>query len=159
MDVPNITTINVGGLNYQGSGKYGRKGQLIQDLMTLKASKVDLGKIPITYKTPEGKLVTSSIAQMLHKMENASSQHKQIVLEDSGYETLLQLSVLNIQAKAGINQLPWNQSKSTQVKIGQFDNNDNLRVSTRHTFELLHELDQDPVPQKDIWVEVCTFWI
>jgi hypothetical protein len=62
MDVPNITTINVGGLNYQGSGKYGRKGQLIQDLMTLKASKVDLGKIPITYKTPEGKLVTSSIA-------------------------------------------------------------------------------------------------
>ncbi len=153
MDVPNITTINVGGLNYQGSGKYGRKGQLIQDLMTLKASKVDLGKIPITYKTPEGKLVTSSIAQMLHKMENASSQHKQIVLEDSGYETLLQLSALNIQAKAGINQLPWNQSKSTQVKIGQFDNNDNLRVSTRHTFELLHELDQDPVPQKDIWVE------
>jgi hypothetical protein len=65
----------------------------------------------------------------------------------------LQLSALNIQAKAGINQLPWNQSKSTQVKIGQFDNNDNLRVSTRHTFELLHELDQDPVPQKDIWVE------
>lgn len=165
LDIPtidSITTINTGSISYQGSGdssiadKYGRRGQLIQDLMTLKVSGADLKKHTIQYRPVGSKqVVTKTLEEFFADLDKANNDKgKQIVLYDSGYETLLNLSALNIQAKAGINQLPWNEgTKSTQVSIGEFADDDNLIVSARHTFELLHELDQETQPEKDIWVE------
>ena len=153
MNIPNIQTLNTGALNYQGSGKFGRKGQLIQDLMTLEISDMDLDNIPIEYKSVGGQMVNSTLRQFMQEMEKAKNINKQIILYDSGYRTLLNLSTLNIQAKSGINQLPWNKSKSTSVSIGEYSDSDKLVISTRHTFELLHQLDQDNKPEKDIWVQ------
>ena len=155
LKVPNIMSLNTGALNYQGSGKFGRKGQLIQDIMVLavQSSDVDIKNISIEYKNPEGEFITSTIGQLLNDMEKANGQNKQIILNDNGYEVLLKLSALNFQAKAGLNQMLWNQSKSTQVTIGEFSNSDGLTVSARRTFELLHSLDQDNIPEKDIWVK------
>lgn len=152
MKVP-TTTINTGAVNYQGSTVHGRKGQLIQDLMTLQIDGIELDTIPIEYRTINGTMVKTSIRDFISAMEQASNEHKQIVIEDSGYETLLQLSALNIQAKAGINQKPWNETKSTMVSIGEYtDETGGLMLSVKRTFQLLHELDQDNTPQKDIWV-------
>lgn len=153
MNIPNIQTLNTGALNYQGSGKFGRKGQLIQDLMTLEISDMDLDNISIEYKSVGGQMVNSTLRQFMQEMEKAKNINKQIILQDSGYQTLLELSTLNIQAKSGINQLPWNKSKSTSVSIGEYSDSDKLVISTRHTFELLHQLDQDNKPEKDIWVQ------
>ena len=153
LNTPNIQTLNTGALNYQGSGKFGRKGQLIQDLMTLEISDMDLDNIPIEYKSVGGQMVNSTLRQFMQEMEKAKNTNKQIILQDSGYQTLLELSTLNIQAKSGINQLPWNKSKSTSVSIGEYSDSDKLVISTRHTFELLHQLDQDNKPEKDIWVQ------
>lgn len=155
LKIPNIMSLNTGALNYQGSGKFGRKGQLIQDIMILavQSSDIEIKEIPIEYKNPKGNFVKSTIGQLLQDMEKANGQHKQIILDDNGYEVLLKLSALNFQAKAGLNQMLWNQSKSTQIKIGEFSEEDGLTISARRTFELLHSLDQDNIPQKDIWVK------
>ena len=61
------------------------------------------------------------------------------------------MSALNIQAKSGKNQLPWNTlSKNTNISIGEFDAVDGLELSVLRTFELLHALDQEK--PKDQWV-------
>lgn len=146
--IPNIMTLNTGALNYQGTKTH--KGQIIQDLMMLKVSDVDLTTIEIEYKTPDGKLVKTNLEQFFAAMDKANGDNKQIVLQDAGYDTLLALSQLNIQAKAGINQKPWNVNKSTSVSIGEFGD-DGLTISARRTFELLHELDQEHQPEED-WV-------
>lgn len=154
LKIPNIQTLNTGAINYQGSNKFGRKGQLIQDLMSLQISEIDLDNIPIEYKVPDGGIVKTSLREFINAMDSANKQHKQISIYDSGYETLLNLSALNIQAKSGINQLPWNESVSTSVSIGEFaDYDDGLSVSAKRVFELLHELDLDDNPEKDIWVK------
>lgn len=153
LKIPNIQTLNTGAVNYQGSSKFGRKGQLIQDLMSLQVSDIDLNSIPIEYKIPTGEVVKTSLKDFISAMESASKQHKQISIYDSGYETLLNLSALNIQAKSGINQLPWNESLSTSVSIGEFAYDDGLSLSAKRTFELLHQLDLDDNPEKDIWVK------
>lgn len=153
LDIPNITTLNVGAIFYRG-GKFGRSGQLIQDLMTLRVSDIDLDEITIEYVLPDGKKVTTSLKLFFQKMEEASGENKQIRLEDNGYETLLGLSALNVQAKSGLNQLLWNEGTvSTSVAIEEFSKRDGLSLSAKRTFELLHSLDQENTPKKDIWVK------
>lgn len=147
--IPNIMTLNTGALNYQGTKTH--KGQIIQDLMMLEIPELDLASIEINYKTPDGNSVTTDLKTFIAAMEAANGEHKQIILQDAGYDTLLELSKLNIQAKAGINQKPWNTNKSTSVSIGEFGN-DGMVISARRTFELLHSLDQEHQPEED-WVE------
>lgn len=148
--IPNITTINTGALNFQGEKTH--HGQIIQDLMMLKGNIPDLENIPIEYQTPDGKLVNSTLGRFFKDMEKASANHKQLILYDAGYDTLLGLSQLNIQAKAGINQKPWNTNKSTSVRIYDFaDSDDNLVISVKKTFDLLNSLDKEHQPDED-WV-------
>lgn len=153
LKIPNVESIelNTGALNYQGDKK-GHKGQIIQDLMSLQVTGLDLDNIPIRYRSAgEKTFVTTSLREFLNQMDQASNQHKQIILEDDGYDVLLGLSQLNIQAKAGLNQRPWNVNKSTQVSIGEFSPEDGLVVSAFHTFDLLDSLDKEGAPEYD-WV-------
>ena len=156
--IPNITTLNTGSLNLQGEVSQGRhRGQLIQDLMMLDISIPNIGNIPITYK-PAGSdaYINSTISQLLADMDSASGGSKQIIITDEGYDTLLSLSALNIQAKAGLNQKPWNENKNTSVSISEFDASDGLAVSAYKTFELLHELDQDVHNANEDWVKTSS---
>ena len=156
LEIPNISTINTGALNLQGTtiseGRH--KGQLIQDLMMIECSSPELLKINISYK-PIGsnKMITTTLDKFFKAMEQASGQSKQIIISDEGYSTLLELSRLNIQAKAGLNQKPWNENKSTQISIGEFNQSDGLVVSAKRTFQLLNQLDQEPDPKTGIWVK------
>lgn len=156
--IPNITTLNTGSLNLQGEVSQGRhRGQLIQDLMMLDTSIPDIGNIPITYKPTGGdNYIDSTINQLLADMASASGGSKQISITDEGYDTLLSLSALNIQAKAGLNQKPWNENKNTSVSISEFDTSDGLAVSAYKTFELLHELDQDVHNSNEDWVKTSS---
>ena len=153
--IPDILTLNTGALSLQGEVKSGRHtGQLIQDLMMLDVSNTDIFSIPISYKPIGGSsIINSTLGQLLEDMEAASGQSKMITITDETYDTLLKFSALNIQAKAGINQKPWNINKSNQVKIREFSKIDGLMLSARRTFELLHELDLDNTPEPDIWVK------
>lgn len=155
LKIPNVATLNTGSLEYRGSGKFGRKGQLIQDLITLDYTMSGVNSIedvPIEYRDLEGNQVSGTIGSMLQALEKANGQYKHIALNDEGYETLLKLSVLNVQAKSGLNQKLWNEGLSTSVSIGEFSDADGLALSARHIFELLHSLDQENIPEKDIWV-------
>ena len=148
---PNYQTITTGALEYRGS-KYEHQGQLIQDLMMLHIESPDLlDSVEIDYHTAGGGEVKKvSLREFLKLLDSLDGSSKHIILEDNGYDALMGLSALNIQAKAGINQLPWNKNNSTSVSINDFDYDD-LPLSAKRTFELLRSLD-DEVP-KDIWVK------
>lgn len=144
-----IKTVSTGKIYYSG-GKYGSRGQLIQDMLTLDIENSDLiNNIQIEYWIGNEQK-TESIIDFLSTIQNYSGK-EQIKIDDNLYEVLLSASALNIQAKSGLNQLPWNvSSKNTQVTIGEYDK-DNLEISVRHTFELLHSLDKEN--PKDLWIK------
>lgn len=147
---PNYQTITTGALEYRGK-KYEHQGQLIQDLMILNIEAPDiLDSVEISYHTAGGGEVRKvSLGEFLKVLDSLNGSSKHIILEDNGYEALMGLSALNVQAKAGINQLPWNKNASTSVSISEFEYDD-LPVSSRRTFELLRSLDDEE--PKDIWV-------
>lgn len=151
--VSNIQTLNVGSLSYQGSSNKGRhKGQLIQDLMILQVDDFDLDTIPIEYKfNKEKKIVT--LREFIEKIETMTGKSEEISITDETYDILESLSIINIQEKGGLNQIPWNKnSKNTQISIGELEN-DVLTISAKRTLELLHQLDCENIPKKDIWVK------
>ena len=155
LKIPNIMTINTGALNLQGElSKNRHTGQLIQDLMMLDVSSPDVMNTSVTYK-PIGSdgMITTTLKQLLSDMEAAAGQTKQIVINNDTYDTLLKLSALNIQAKSGLNQKPWNENASTVVSLGEFAPEDGLTLSAFHTFNLLHQLDQEKKPEAGIWVK------
>lgn len=135
---------------YYGGGKHGSAGSLIQDIITVDVSNQDLlQSIQVSYKIGT-QTYNHSLAQFLQTVQTYSGSD-QIRIEDDLYGTLLDMSALNIQAKSGKNQLPWNTlSKNTNVSIGEFDPIDGLELSVVRTFELLHTLDQEK--PKDQWV-------
>lgn len=152
LKVPNIQTINTGSIYLHTNNSNRHSGQLIQDLMTLSIDNIDLlNSVTLTYKTPNGDNMTTSLQEFLNILESASGSSKQIVIEDEAYDTLLSLSALNVQAKSGKNQLPWNKtSQINQVSIGEYGR-DNLPLTVKRTFTLLHSLDNEK--PKDIWVK------
>lgn len=154
LNIPNILTINTGAINYQGSLEKNRhKGQIIQDLMALNISNIDLNNTLIKYRTTTKKEQTVSLGQFFEIIQQASGDTEQIIIEDKAYDLLESLSAMNIQAKAGLNQTPWNfNSKNTQVSVEQLEK-DNLVISAKRTIQLLHQLDCENIPEKSIWAK------
>nr|DAF40488.1 MAG TPA: hypothetical protein [Caudoviricetes sp.] len=67
-----------------------------------------------------------------------TGKSKEISITDETYDILENLSIINIQGKGGLNQIPWNKnSKNTQISIGELEN-DGLTISAKRTLELLH---------------------
>lgn len=147
--VPNIKSIVTGALEYRGTG-YSHQGQLIQDLMLIKTDTPDLLEtVEISYTiagSPKDDIKTMSLGKFINMLNNLSKDAKHIMLTDKGYETLMEYSALNIQAKAGINQLPWNKNDSTSVSIADFtDEAGGLSLSSKRIFQLLQSLNSyDP---------------
>ena len=145
-----ITVLNTGSVRLSGTNRKNRhNGQLIQDLMMLQIDSDDLYDIEVNYKPAgEKKYITSTLGQLLRDIEKANGTSKQITIDDDAYDVIQSLSVMNIQAKSGKKQLPWNKNASTSVSITEFQE-DNLILSARRAFELLHSLDQEGGPDSD----------
>lgn len=102
----------------------GKKGQLIQDLLVVDMDNIDLLNIEIGFKLGDVNQ-TMTLKEFFNKVENYSGS-EQIVINSEGEKLLQDISLLGIQAKSGINQLPWNTgTKNTWVSIqgdgGQLD--------------------------------------
>lgn len=154
LNIPNVRTITTGGLAAHATKDATNSTQLIQDIMTLSVNEVQLSKIPMTYRLPGAKTpITTTLGEFLKAMEEHSGDKQKIILSDEAYGTLKELSALNIQAKAGFNQTPWNEtSKNTFVSINEFKENAKLGgVGVKHAFELLVSLDNEK--PKDQWIK------
>lgn len=142
--VPNIESIRLGSVFLNTDGRQGRhKGQLIQDLIAFDINSPDiLNDIEVEYK-PIGSnaYIKAPLSQLFADIEKANGGSKQISITDDTYDVLMNLQSINIQAKSGKNQLPWNQNASTSVSIGEYDKVDKLAISVYHTFSLLHSLN------------------
>ena len=140
---PNINTIVTGAVEYRGK-KYQHQGQLIQDLMLLKVETPDLlSSIDISFYMAgdSSNIKRMSLGDFIKMLDGLNGSEKHIMLTDKGYETLMKYSALNIQAKAGINQLPWNK-KSSQISISDFTyEEDGIGLSSKRAFELLQSLN------------------
>lgn len=149
--MPDVTTIRVGNVGVQTEQSNRHKGQLIQDLLTIDTSIPNILNTPIEYRKAGSKeLCSMTLEQFINHMTSVSGKNKSIQLTDHGYDTLLELPQISVQAKAGLKQSLWNQSKYNQVHIGDFSEVDGLMISVKRTFMLLHSLDQEP--PKDTWV-------
>lgn len=143
LKIPNIESIRLGSVYLNTDGRKGRhKGQLIQDLIAFDITSPDiLNDIEVEYRPAgESKYIKAPLSQLFHDIEVANGQSKQISITDETYDVLTNLKSINIQAKSGKNQLPWNQNASTTVSIGEYEE-DNLDISVRRTFQLLTTLN------------------
>lgn len=142
--IPNIESIRLGSVFLNTDGRQGRhKGQLIQDLIAFDITSPDiLNDVEVEYK-PIGSnnYIKAPLSKLFEDIEKANGGSKQIVITDDTYDVLMNLQSINIQAKSGKNQLPWNQNASTSVSIGEYDKIDKLAISVYHTFRLLHSLN------------------
>lgn len=148
--IPNIKSIVTGALEYRGK-KYSHQGQLIQDLMLIQIDSPEiLDSVKISYTiagNPSDKR-EMSLGKFLNMLDGLNKDAKHIMLTDEGYENLMKYSALNIQAKAGINQLPWNKNASTSVSIADFtDETGGLALSARRVFQLLQSLNSYDPPE------------
>lgn len=150
-----IKVLNTGSVRLSGTTRQNRhNGQLIQDLMMLSIDSQDVLGIEVSYKPAGGdKYITSTLDQLLKDIEAANGSSKQISINDDTYDVIQKLSVMNIQAKSGKKQLPWNKNASTNVSIAEYSE-DNLSLSAKRTFQLLHSLDQEGGPDEDnSWIK------
>ena len=150
--IPNTVTIRLGNVSLRTKDANRHSGQLIQDLMTISLDTPDILDTIIEYQ-PIGsnEFIQAPLRDFIDALNKASGQEKQIVLNDNGYSALLNLSQLSFQAKSGLKQKLWNMAKYNTISISEFGKDDNLAISVRRTFELLHSLDLEQ--PKDIWVK------
>lgn len=144
LGIPNIESIRLGSVFLNTDGRQGRhKGQLIQDLIAFDITSPDIvADVEVEYK-PIGSnnYIKAPLSKLFEDIEKANGGSKQISITDETYDVLMNLQSINIQAKSGKNQLPWNQNASTSVSIGEYDKVDKLAISVYHTFSLLHSLN------------------
>lgn len=104
---------------YSTGSVRGKSGQLISDIMMMDMDLVNLNSdIKISFKLGgNGAMQELSLKDFLNLMESYSGQ-EQIVITSEAEDVLNSMSVFGIQAKSGVNQLPWNTgSKNTWASI------------------------------------------
>lgn len=95
---------------------YGKKGQLISDLIVIDMDRVDLLNKMIHFKM--GDQSYNMTLQQFFTMMESKKGSETISIDSSGELLLQEISLLGVQAKAGINQLPWNSgSRNTWASI------------------------------------------
>lgn len=138
----NVKMATTGGISLKGHG------QIIQDLMALRVTGSDLKDVQINFEVNK-KPRTLSLGDFLDLMDK-TSEAGTIVLDDEAFSVLKALSVLNVQAKSGKNQLPWNVNKDTSVAIADYTDDADGYYSVPNTFRMLYELDKEH--PEDLWV-------
>lgn len=107
--------------------------QSISDLLILNVKEIDLRKdLTIEYKL-DGKPYTLPLGDFLDLVEKYSGR-KQINISSTTMDKISEVVISGIQAKSGINQLPWNKNK----KVNIYD--------LHPAFTLLNQLYHDSIP-------------
>lgn len=121
----------------------GKTGQLIQDLLVVDMDNIDLLNIDIEFKVGDIKQ-SLPLQEFLKKVESYSGS-EQIVINSEGEQLLQSISLLGIQAKSGVNQLPWNTgTKNTWVSIqGDSGQLDRYCIFLDHMEKLRNSTDWD----------------
>ncbi len=146
----NLKMVATGNISLNTSKSNRHTGQLIQDMLAIDISSADLDNVHVEYWIGENEHKTIPLRQFLDRIETYSGNEK-IIINDNGYDAMLKLSALNVQAKSGLNQLPWNVNASTSVAISEYSpKSDDSHLSVLETFQLLYRLDTE-VPT-DVWV-------
>lgn len=135
--------LNTGNLQARLKSNSKYTSQIIQDIMILDMTQVDLNKdVQVSY-TLNKKKYTTSLSDFLNKIEKATNS-QQFVLSDTTYELLESLSILNVQAKSGKNQPLWNINKMNQVKLEELTEGESAwgGLSGAVVFQILEELNE-----------------
>lgn len=164
-EIKGIKTFTTGALTNQTikhfgtASKYG-KGSLINDLITVDISDIDLLKsIGIDFyiyseNNPNKKEKKEmSLWDFLNYIESYNGDKGQIELSDMAYENLIEFSILSTQAKSGFRQKLWNVNNQTSISIAEMvanESNISNKISVYKIFQLLHTLDTQP--PTDGWV-------
>ena len=147
-----IQILNTGSVVLNTSRENRHSGQLIQDLMVLEVSSPEILETPVQYRPiGEKEYIPSTLGQLLDDIKKANGSSKKISINDEAYDVLQGLSAMNIQAKSGKKQIPWNKNASTSVALSEFqeEKEDNLSLSVKETFQLLHSLEHEGGPDED----------
>lgn len=109
--------LKVGAKAYSTGSIRGKKGQLIQDILIVDMDLVNLDESIMIDFTLAEKSYSVTIKEFLKIIERYQG-NKQIIIPTEAEGLLNKYSIAGIQAKAGINQLPWNTStKNTWTSI------------------------------------------
>lgn len=121
----------------------GKSGQLIQDLLVVDMDSEDLLDMEIEFKLGDTKQ-SLPLKDFFKKVESYSGS-EQIVINSEGEQLLQSISLLGIQAKSGVNQLPWNTgTKNTHVSIqGDGGELDRYCIFLDHMEKLRNSIDWD----------------
>ena len=125
--IPEIMTINTAKVEIE------KQGQLISDLLMFRLTNVDLNKgVKIKYRIgKKGGAGTIEkevgLLDFLNLVDSYTGQ-QHIIITDRTHEQLFQNSVAGIQAKSGINQMPFNANKKNSFSIKELDDSFYKRV-------------------------------
>lgn len=109
----NIKAINTGKLNVKAK-------QVIQDIMMIDMTDTNLMNDVIIQFTIKGEKQELPLGEFLNKLDTWTGPG-QISVDDQTMELIESLSFLNIQAKSGKAQLPWNRNVKNSFRIGDLD--------------------------------------
>lgn len=159
LGVPNIQSIRLGSVYLNSASKdKSKSGYIIQDFIAYNTNSPNiLDGTKVHYrKTGEDTDTEVTLSELFAIIEDANAKNEIIHINDKTYEVLTNLQSLNIQAKSGKNQKPWNANKRTSVSIAEFsDETDGLSLGINHTFNLLKslnnlEISKEPWMLKDV---------
>lgn len=109
--------IRIGSRAYSTGALRGKSGQIIQDILIMDMDKINLDQSIIIDFSLDKKSYSLPIKDFLRMVEKYQG-NKQIILTSEAEALLNKYSIAGIQAKAGVNQLPWNtSSKNTWTSI------------------------------------------
>ena len=109
------------------------KKQSISDLLILNTEEINLRKDLIIEYTLDGKLYALPLGEFLDLVEKYSGR-KQINISSTTMDKISEVVISGIQAKSGINQLPWNKNKTVNI------------YDLHPAFTLLNQLYHDSIP-------------
>ena len=139
--------------HFGSSSKYG-KGSLINDLISIDVSNIDLLKnisvdfyINLSVDSDKKEKKEMTLYDFLNYIESYNGDKGQIELSDNAYESLINLSALSVQAKSGFRQKLWNVNNQTSLSISEMladESNISRKISVYKIFSLLHLLNTQP---------------
>lgn len=145
----NIKAINTGKLNVKSK-------QVIQDIMMVDMTDTNLMNDVIIQFTIKGEKQELPLGDFLNKLDTWAGPG-QISIDDQTMELIESLSFLNIQAKSGKSQLPWNRNVKNSFKIEDLDESmpEWGGLSAMVVFQILQQLSQISIEKNIPYIETA----